>query len=303
MASNKIQVSIVIINFNTFDLTCRCIQSIIDFTTQISYEVILVDNASSECNPDDFLTKYPLIKLIKSKVNLGFAKGNNLGILNSQGEMILLLNSDTELLNDAISLCYKRAIEDNSIGLLTCKIYYPNGKFQHSGFKFPSIIHELKRTLRLYRLYGKNWRTSFYLGIKNDSDEYEADWLIGAYLMFSKNLLQKLPNNILSDQFFMYEEDIYWGYVVKKKLHLKNIVINNAKIVHYEKGSNYNFNSVSFNSTIYKNRQQWMIQEKGVFYTTLYFILIFLFESTQLKYPFFNTNHEILGLIHKTLKN
>lgn len=303
MIKKSIHVSIIIINYNTYDLTCRCIQSIIDKTHQVSYEIILVDNASSECNPEEFKNKFPFIKLVKSAENAGFAKGNNLGILVSEGEMILLLNSDTELLNDAISICYYKTCEDNSIGLISCKLFYSDGKFQYSGFNFPTIFYELKKALRLYKFYGNNWQNSFYLGIKSEAAEFEADWLIGAFLMFKKTILHKFPNKKLYDRFFMYEEDIYWGYIVKNKLQLKNIVINSAEIIHHEKGSNYDFTKRSFNSTIYQNRQEWMKKEKGICYTTLYLIFIFLFESTKLKYPFFQPNYEIWELINKTIKN
>src|SRR5690349_21603761 len=99
-------VSIVIINYNTFELTCKCIASIIEKTRQVSYEIILVDNASVECKADLFLEKYPQIVLIKNSHNQGFAGGNNTGILAARGQVILLLNSDTELVNNAVDLAF-----------------------------------------------------------------------------------------------------------------------------------------------------------------------------------------------------
>jgi len=97
------EVSVIILNYNTFQLTCNCIASVIEFTKDISYEIILVDNQSTECDADLFKDKFPFIKLIKSPENGGFAKGNNLGIGFATGELILLLNSDTYLSEDAIS--------------------------------------------------------------------------------------------------------------------------------------------------------------------------------------------------------
>ena len=96
-------VSIVIINYNTFQLTCQCIQSVIDLTGQVTYEIILVDNASSECDASLFKEKFPSITLVKNPDNSGFAKGNNLGIQHALGDIILLLNSDTYLTEDAVS--------------------------------------------------------------------------------------------------------------------------------------------------------------------------------------------------------
>src|ERR1700756_1714891 len=106
-------VSIIIVNYNTFDLTCKCISTVIQCTKGIFYEIILVDNASVECDADLFLQKFPTIRLIKSTTNLGFTGGNNLGIENSGGKYILLLNSDTELTEDSISKCYDLIRKDD----------------------------------------------------------------------------------------------------------------------------------------------------------------------------------------------
>src|SRR5437763_942905 len=89
--------SIIIINYNTFELTCNCIESVIQYTTTIPYEIILVDNASTECDAELFKKRFPQIKLVKNPENNGFAKGNNLGIKHAEGDAILLLNSDTYL--------------------------------------------------------------------------------------------------------------------------------------------------------------------------------------------------------------
>ena len=109
-------VSIVIINYNTFQLTCNCIESIIAYTKNVRYEIIVVDNASTKDNADDFLKKFPNITLVKSLENGGFAKGNNLGIAHAQGDTILLLNSDTVLMDDSISYAAKYVNDHPRIG-------------------------------------------------------------------------------------------------------------------------------------------------------------------------------------------
>src|ERR1700761_7305700 len=99
------QLSIIIINYNTFQLTCNCIQSIYDKLTGVDFEIILVDNASVECDAHLFKAKFPNINLIISPTNTGFTGGNNLGVANATGEYLLLLNSDTELINNAPKIC------------------------------------------------------------------------------------------------------------------------------------------------------------------------------------------------------
>ena len=95
------QLSIIIINYNTFTLTCNCIRSIHEKLTGLSYEIVLVDNASVERDPNEFKALFPDIVLVASKENTGFTGGNNLGLKHASGEYILLLNSDTELINNA----------------------------------------------------------------------------------------------------------------------------------------------------------------------------------------------------------
>ena len=149
------QVSIVIVNFNTFELTSNCIRSIYDKVSGLDVEIILVDNASHERNPDDFHNIFPEIILIKSEQNLGFAKGNNLGIAQAKGEYILLLNSDCELLNNAPLLSYDYMKKNNSCGLSTVQLQYPNGKLQYNCRRFRTISWELLEVVPLYLLLPK----------------------------------------------------------------------------------------------------------------------------------------------------
>ena len=135
-------VSIILINYNTFQLTCNCIESIIQFTKGVDYEIILVDNNSIECDANLFLQKFSNVKLIKSAENGGFAKGNNLGIKQANGDFILLLNSDTYLIDDAISKTVNYYQQNKLNGIIGCKMLYPNGTLQHTARKFRTIKWE-----------------------------------------------------------------------------------------------------------------------------------------------------------------
>src|SRR5258708_6435494 len=124
------QLSIIIINYNTFQFTCNCIQSIHEKLIDVEYEIVLVDNASVECDANLFKEKFPDINLVISKINTGFTGGNNLGIENSKGEYLLLLNSDTELINNAPKICLDYIRQHKEVGMVTCQLLYPNGKIQ-----------------------------------------------------------------------------------------------------------------------------------------------------------------------------
>ncbi len=99
-----VEVSIIIVSYNTRDITCKCIRSIIENTAGISYEIIVVDNNSSDDSVKQIRNEFPAVILIENPHNSGFAAGQNLGILNSNGEFVLVLNSDIIILDDAIAV-------------------------------------------------------------------------------------------------------------------------------------------------------------------------------------------------------
>lgn len=210
-------VSIIIVNYNTFQITCNCIHSVIAHTKDVAYEIVLVDNASTKDNPDLFLDIFPNIILVKSPENGGFAKGNNLGIGNSTGDVILLLNSDTVLTEDSISIAAKMVVSDKKMGALTVRLVYESGKFQHYARSYRSIGKELLDIFRpiLYLMSYKD--RAMYMQnqyFKGDFD-MRCDWVGGAFMMFRKDVLESLPDGKLDERFFMYGEDHLWCYQIE----------------------------------------------------------------------------------------
>ncbi|GAA4464547.1 hypothetical protein GCM10023093_15090 [Nemorincola caseinilytica] len=207
-------VSVIIINYDTFQITCDCIESVIRHTKGVPYEIVLVDNASPHDDPDQFTVRFPSIQLIKSPENGGFAKGNNLGIAAAAGDVILLLNSDTVLTEDSISIAAHELVKDDTIGALTVRLTYPDGKLQHTARRFRSIRNELLDLARpVLKLLPYRRRSHLMLNqyFHGDRDTW-CDWVSGAFMMFRRDLLQKLPGHRLDDRFFMYGEDQLWCY-------------------------------------------------------------------------------------------
>ncbi len=232
------EVSIIIINYNTFLLTLDCITSIIEKSEGISYEIILVDNASTEKDPQLFLEQFPDIQLIRSEQNLGFAGGNNLGIQHARGKYILLLNSDTVLLNNAGQLAFNLMEQDFSIGVLSGQLQYENKVLQAVAGRFPSISRELIELFRVSKFFSKEKRARYYLGTEADyTKSFESDWVWGAFFMFRKEDLKYFPKGKLHDEFFMYYEDVQWCYHFKKHLKKKVCYSPEPKAVHYMGGS------------------------------------------------------------------
>jgi GT2 family glycosyltransferase len=252
------ELSIIIINYNTFGLTCNCIRSLREKLTGVEYEIILIDNASTECDPELFSEKFPFIRLIKSKENTGFTGGNNLGVAAAQGKYLLLLNSDTELINNAPKIClnYLKAHED--VGMVTCQLRYPDGRIQYNCRKFRTIGWELQEVFPLYKLLPKEKREALMLHHYFDHQRpVECDWVWGAFMLFPASIVPQLPKQKLSDDFFMYCEDVLWCWDFKQLGH-KIMFLPEAQVMHVHKGSVSKDKWIQIRTTSIKNHARFM---------------------------------------------
>ena len=207
---SALDVSIVIINYNTFDLTVQCVKSVLDKTSHVSFEIIVVDNASPEGRADDFKKEFPEIVLVKSETNLGFAKGNNLGLSVARGQFILLLNSDTLLRNNVAEVLRNFLITQPNVAAVSARLEYLDGSPQHCCQRFPSVKYRMFELFRVQKIFrqsgGRILMGSFF---DHNSIAY-PDWIWGTCFMFRKDLLKQLPGEKLADEFFMYGEDMQW---------------------------------------------------------------------------------------------
>lgn len=231
------ELSIVIINYNTFELTCKCIASIYDKLKEVDYEIVLVDNASVECDPHLFKQRFPGIKLVISETNTGFTGGNNLGVAHSEGEFLLLLNSDTELINNAPKICLDHLKAHKEVGMVTCQLIYPDGRIQANCRRFRTIGWELLEVFPLYKFLPKAKREALMLHHYFDHQSFaNCDWVWGAFMLFPRHIIGKLPQKKLSDDFFMYCEDTLWCWDFKQ-LGYQIHFLPQAKVMHVHKGS------------------------------------------------------------------
>ena len=252
------QLSIIIINYNTFTLTCNCIQSIYDKLTEVDFEIVLVDNASVECDPHLFTNKFPGIHLVISPVNSGFTGGNNLGVDNAKGEYLLLLNSDTELINNAPKICLDHLLPHKEVGMTTCQLLYPDGRIQYNCRRFRTISWELLEIFPLYKLLPKAKRETLMLHHYFDHQSFaDCDWVWGAFMLFPKSIIQQLPKKKLSDDFFMYCEDTLWCWDFKQ-LGYKIHFLPQAKVMHVHKGSVSKDKWLKIRTTSIRNHAQFM---------------------------------------------
>ena len=252
------QLSIIIINYNTFALTCNCIQSIYDKLVDVDFEIVLVDNASIECDPMLFKQKFPTINLVVSPVNSGFTGGNNLGVDNAKGDYLLLLNSDTELINNAPKICLDHLLQHKEVGMATCQLLYPDGRIQYNCRRFRTISWELLEVFPLYKLLPKAKREELMLHHYFDHQSFaDCDWVWGAFMLFPKSIIQQLPRKKLSDDYFMYCEDTLWCWDFKQ-LGYQVHFLPQAKVMHVHKGSVSKDKWLKIRTTSIRNHAQFM---------------------------------------------
>jgi GT2 family glycosyltransferase len=199
--------SIILINHNAKDFTADCIQSIYDKTT-VPFEIILVDNNSSDDSPSYIKEKFPQVRLIENKSNRGFATANNQGIKISKGKLLILLNNDTVLKNNALDKMFEYMDKNPEIGILACKLFDADGKtVQHNCRAFPSPVGTMFGRASLFtKLMPNNPISKRNLLLNWDySSVKEADWVSGAALMVKREAIEQI--GLLDENFYMYWED------------------------------------------------------------------------------------------------
>lgn len=254
-------VSIIIVNYNTFDMTLRCIESLHTYSPPFPFEIILVDNASTECAPEKFLEQYSEIQLVNNAENIGFAAGCNSGIAASRGAYLLLLNSDVEFTEDAISPAVRVfEAEKEPVAVVAVALRYPDGQLQPSYDSFSTIRRELWQLLRLSKL-------QTLLGLKrpcNDDTQAElldVDWVWGTFFLVPRPLVNALPSGKLSERFFLYQEDVEWCYHFKQQGY-RVCYLPKVSVVHHF-ATSVNKNNFARERTIVQNDFAFEVERRG----------------------------------------
>ena len=199
------KLSIITVNFETPDYTLDCIRSIRNNPPSVAYEIILVDNGSRDGSLDLIREEAPEVVTIETGNNLGFSRANNLGINNARGEFVLLLNSDTKILDNSIDRMVECLRDRPEVGAVGARQLDGKGKLQLSWGSFPTFVSEIYRKLLHHRLSINDLKIRDYLEEKF-SGTSEVDWVSGSCLMTRKQTLHEA--GLLDQNFFMYFEDI-----------------------------------------------------------------------------------------------
>lgn len=207
--------SIVIVNWNTRAVLRDCLASIFDCTRALAFEIIVVDNASTDGSVEMLKRDFPQVQVIANDVNAGFAKACNQGMRIFKGELILLLNSDTYVRDDALARMAHYVWSRPEVAMAGCQLQYPDETVQHSAYRSLSIWRSLFEYLWLYKFVPSAKRDELLLGGYWKSDqEIEVDWLAGAFMILRREVFEAVGG--FSEDFFMYGEDSEWCMRIRR---------------------------------------------------------------------------------------
>lgn len=226
-------ISIIIVNYNTKELLKQTIESVINTTKHIEYEIIVSDNDSKDGSQTMIKEKFSKVRLIENNDNLGFPKGNNVAIREAKGRYILLLNSDTKVLENCIEDCAKYMDNHKDIGALGCKLVLADGTLDHACKRgFPTPEASLFYMLKFNKLFPKNKKfTAYTMGYLSEDSINEVDSLTGAFMLVRREVIDKV--GFLDERFFMYGEDIDWCYRIKSAGY-KVVYYPKVTTIHYK---------------------------------------------------------------------
>ncbi len=234
--------SIIIVNYKTYNLTKQTIDSVVSTINNLNYEIIVVDNASCDGSLEklekDF-NEFSNIYFIANENNDGFAVANNMGFKKAKGDYTLLLNSDVIVKENTIDESVNFIKNHKSIGILGCKVVLPDGKLDKACRRsFPTFEVSFYRMSGLSKLFPKSKRFNKYnLSYLDENGVYPLDCVVGAFMLIRSDILSKC--NGLDESYFMYGEDIDLCYRVKE-MGYEVYYFGKYEIIHFKGASGKN---------------------------------------------------------------
>ncbi|MEN8290227.1 glycosyltransferase family 2 protein [Acinetobacter baumannii] len=245
-------VSIIIVNYNTYNLVLQCIESVIKNTKKISYEIIVVDNNSPNREIEKLNEIYPNVKLVLNTKNSGFGIANNIGNKYANGKFLFLLNSDTIVLDNSIYTLCKFMVENPCVGACGGNLCDINLKPATSFTRFmPSFLSDIDYLF--LNMFSKIiYRNNLYYCYSETPIKINGN-ISGADLMIVKQVFDELGG--FDENFFMYYEETDLLFRLRKRKY-QTFIVPESKIIHLEGAS----------ETIKETRLNWTYESKEKYY-------------------------------------
>jgi GT2 family glycosyltransferase len=226
------QLSVIILNYNVRYFLEQCVRSVQKALENIDAEIIVVDNNSSDASCLMMKQLFPQIKLIENKENLGFPKGNNIGVAQAKGEYICILNPDTVVAEDTFTkiINSKFQISNSQLGIIGCKLIDGTGNFlPESKRGLPTPYVAITKIFGLYKI--SNFFGKYYSQHLSENQSGKVDVLVGAFMMMKRDLYLKVGG--FDENCFMYSDDIDLSYMIQK-LGMENFYFHETSVIHYK---------------------------------------------------------------------
>lgn len=249
--------SIIVVSYNTCELLASCLESVHSTVAGVDYEVIVVDNASTDGSPDLAESEFGAVRLIRNAENVGFARANNQAIRESRGRYVLLLNSDAVLLRGAVATMVVFMDHHPEVGAVGAQLVNPDGTFQWSHADFPTLWGELLLMTGLNKLVCSPCYPSY--PPSNSIEPRDVDWVSGACMMVRRSAIDKV--GVLDESYFMYSEETDWCYRLKEA-GWRVFYLPEARVVHWS-GKSSDTVPEAKRSRLYQSKLLFMRKHRG----------------------------------------
>lgn len=211
--SVAMDLSIIILNYNAKDFLLPCIKGIVEHTANLDYEIIVVDNASTDGSADyiehKLLPRFTELKLIKSEKNNGYASGNNIGIKVAHGRHVIIMNPDIVIWKNSLKQMVEFMDDHPKVGMAGPKLLSPDGSLQYFVYRFPTPLVLLYRRTSLSRFKFAQRAIDNYLMTDWDhKDTRPVEWVQGSCIIVRKEAIDKV--GLMDERYFLYSEDTDW---------------------------------------------------------------------------------------------
>jgi len=211
--NGKMDLSIIILNWNTRELLARCLESVYSTVSDPSFEIIVVDNGSTDGSQAMLRDQFPRVHLIQNQENVGFARANNQAVAASQGRYTLLLNSDATLLPNAVQAMLDLAESRPRAGVIGAQLLNADGSFQASHTPFPNLWREFLILSGVGRLIYGRWYPS--RGPEEGKGPQPVDYVEGACMLIRREAFDDTGG--LDEGYFMYAEEVDLCYAMRER--------------------------------------------------------------------------------------
>ena len=205
----NLDISVIIASWNARQFLEECLKSLVEAPMKHNMEIIVVDNASTDGSPEMVATRFPQVKLIRNKDNLGFAKANNVGIRESKGRYVSLINSDVKILGDCLGALADFMDEHQDVGNVGPRILNADMTLQSSCRRFPTLWNSFCEASGLARpLRASKFFSGQHMSYFPHDRVLDVDVLVGCFWVMRREALDAV--GLLDEAFFIYSEDVDW---------------------------------------------------------------------------------------------